>query len=855
MSSVAGTVRVVAPERRREPLVAAVGEHVAGASVAGADDVAAAGADDPAVLVLGALHDADPAAVLARAAEAVPGANLVVAPTSGDDAIARAAASHGARYVPTGEDPGAALGAAVGSALGDDRLATLQDVVDDLEAAGDAEAVSRVVVDAAVAMTGAAGAVMGVLRDGVVEPLAASDERFAAETRPFAPGEGWLGGTAISGETLVVDDAQSEPDVDPRLGTRAVVTVGRAGTCSLQVAATSPGAFDDADVQALELLASAANAALNALDAETSLRERRADFETLFEAVPEPLVNAHIDADDEPIIERVNEAFVETFGYDREAVVGASLDEFVVPEGRDAEAKDITASIRRGEPVQREAPRLTADGERMFRIRVESLAGGEDAAALAMYVDVTERRNREALLAELTDATAAIGAAGSAVEVCEAVAATADRLVGPQHYSCLLEEDGVLVPTVTSENLRAEWARPRSTSEGVTGRVHRTGTAMLVDDVESHPVAQATGPYLSGLVVPLGGHGTFAMVSEERAAFDAADLEVAQVLAAHAGDALDRIEREDAVETERERFDALAESIPEPVARVRLAVEGPLVRSVNSAFVDTFGYDESTMVGRDLNEFVVPRSDRERAEDLDEQLRANERVETELRRRTADGDRTFRVHAVPLAREGVDEAVVVYVDVTDQRRRIEFMERRLDRVTCLLDGLDDGAEDRLDALATVAGAGDPVEDPDRVALGEAVADAWRAVGGAERDLAVVDALPTVDGDADRVRELFERLLDARRDAGDELSVTVGTTTDPEGARPAGEGADPARPFGVYVADDGPPPADAMLADPPSGVAEGSYAVAAARTLAAAHGWRLRVVEGEAGGARFELRGF
>jgi signal transduction histidine kinase len=97
----------------------------------------------------------------------------------------------------------------------------------------------------------------------------------------------------------------------------------------------------------------------------------------------------------------------------------------------------------------------------------------------------------------------------------------------------------------------------------------------------------------------------------------------------------------------------------------------------------------------------------------------------------------------------------------------------------------------------------------------------------------------VEADPERLRELLENLLGNAVDHGGR-SVRVGATDE-----------------GFYVADDGPgvPPEEREQ------VFERSYTgddgntglgLTIVRRIAEAHGWTVRVVESEDGGARFEL---
>jgi signal transduction histidine kinase len=121
-------------------------------------------------------------------------------------------------------------------------------------------------------------------------------------------------------------------------------------------------------------------------------------------------------------------------------------------------------------------------------------------------------------------------------------------------------------------------------------------------------------------------------------------------------------------------------------------------------------------------------------------------------------------------------------------------------------------------------------------------DAWQSVETDRAALEVLDALPTVTADGDRLRRVFENLFrNAVEHAGEAVTVRVGALDD-----------------GFYVADDGPgvPPDErAAVFDPGHSTGDGGtgLGLAIVERVVAAHGWDLRLRSARGGGARFEVR--
>ncbi|PSP78627.1 hypothetical protein BRC81_07345 [Halobacteriales archaeon QS_1_68_20] len=131
------------------------------------------------------------------------------------------------------------------------------------------------------------------------------------------------------------------------------------------------------------------------VERETALREERDRFASLFESIPEAAVNVRLEGG-EPVVREVNSAFGSTFGYDPDRIVGESLNDLIVPPGREDEAERIDEVVSNGQNVAREVRRETADGMRDFLFRGQQFEREDGTVeGLGVYVDITERKQRE----------------------------------------------------------------------------------------------------------------------------------------------------------------------------------------------------------------------------------------------------------------------------------------------------------------------------------------------------------------------------------------------------------------------------------------------------------------------------
>jgi len=349
---------------------------------------------------------------------------------------------------------------------------------------------------------------------------------------------------------------------------------------------------------------------------------------------------------------------------------------------------------------------------------------------------------------------------------------------------------------------------------------------------------------------------------------------------------------DEAVRAERDHLLALFSNVPDPAIAYDYVDGEPIVHRVNDAFEETFGYDADRVVGESVDDFIVPPTAEAEAAELNERLQCGENVRREVTRETADGHRHFILHVVPIRLDAENvSGYAIYTDVTERREREAALERqneRLDEFASIVSHdlrnplsvaegyvalanetgemahLEKAAEalDRMDELVgdllSLARQGESVGETEPVSIEALARDAWESVDTGNAEL-VVDDDVTVDASATRTRELLENVFrnsveHGRRspeadDAGP-LTVRVGNA--------AFRGDDGVGENGFFVEDDG------------RGLPEGQrdrvfesgfttqengtgLGLAITKRIADAHGWEVRALAGDAGGARFEFK--
>jgi PAS domain S-box-containing protein len=177
------------------------------------------------------------------------------------------------------------------------------------------------------------------------------------------------------------------------------------------------------------------------------------------------------------------------------------------------------------------------------------------------------------------------------------------------------------------------------------------------------------------------GRGSEAVASEAIAAGVTAYVQKSsgsehyELLANRICNAVAKTRAERRVEHERDRFRTLFDRLSQPVAEVAYVDETPIVRGVNEAFEQRFGYEADTVVGDSLDAYIVPEAYRTEAEAINEHVRSGGSLEARsVTRKTADGTREFLLQNA-VYDDGTG-GFAIYTDVTERRERRRTLERQ-----------------------------------------------------------------------------------------------------------------------------------------------------------------------------------
>ncbi len=569
-------------------------------------------------------------------------------------------------------------------------LEALQETTNELMRAESADEIASVVMDATEHILDRSLAALRFYDDdsGTLELVAGTSEleENTGNIARIGPGNDILWQTYSDGEPIIVDDASRERipyDIDIEFGNSVVHPLGEHGL--LSVASPGDDELELAEIHLVHVLAATAEAALDRAARDRELEQTKTIVETIGDSV------YALDRDGTFIT--VNERLTEITGYDQDELVGEHASRVLTDESVERGRKRVRALV--SADVDRvatyEITLVTRDGERVpCEVNMTLLRGdGALEGSAGVVRDVSDRKRMErelvdhkAKIERLHEVASQLDDCESTVEIAElTVEAAADVL---EFDVCVVDraEGEYLIKEAVSSSLDGDFHRRIGVDKGVAGMTYRTGETYRFDDVRTVPAAEpGSAEFRSVLSVPIDGWGVFQTVSTEAGAFTREDEDLAELLLSHVTDALDRLEFEEQLRTERDRFAALFENVPDAVISARQSDGDAIAEAVNPAFEHVFGYEESALVDEPLHQFIVPSDGKPEAEAITQRSSRGEIVEAEVKRRTVDGLRDFMLRAVPVEmNESSSRTFGVYTDITDRKqrqKRVEILNRVL----------------------------------------------------------------------------------------------------------------------------------------------------------------------------------
>lgn len=377
------------------------------------------------------------------------------------------------------------------------------------------------------------------------------------------------------------------------------------------------------------------------------------------------------------------------------------------------------------------------------------------------FRDVSDRKYREQALSGLLDVTRDLMRADDEQAVATLVSDAATEILDHEFNGVRLydpERNELVVEAASLAETRETVPTADLDDDTFLGAVFETGESAIYDDLSAETDADYAF-VASAMVLPLGEFGTLSIGTAETAAFDDMDLWLAQLLAANATAAFERVRRQQ----DLERYEAVLESSEGMVCA--LDREGRLTL-VTDPLASLLGYDTEEMIGTVAGRLFAEGDAAEWHSYVDELLAGGRLVdafETTLAR--ADGtDIPVEIEVSRLTGDGETTGVVAVVrdigELVATRQRVSAQRERFRHLFASLP--DPVVEVRLDDRTVTASNGaftDVFGFESADVVGDPVEEFVVHPDGREREDTI--DFPAID-EQPRVREIERRTADGPR---------------------------------------------------------------------------------------------
>ena len=283
--------------------------------------------------------------------------------------------------------------------------------------------------------------------------------------------------------------------------------------------------------------------------AQEALRTSERRYKTLLDFVPYPIVLFTLDGR----VSYLNPAFTEDFGWTLEELRGQIIP--YVPSGLEKETSENIKKLFEERIILRyETQRLTKDGrilDVIFRAAVYSETGDEPSGELVILRDITQEKRISRINETLLRVSMALPEYSSLEGLLDYISVEVKELLDVEGALVILldeEKNELFFMAAAHDDLAAE-KRVKEvrfpSSEGISGKVIRTGEPIIVPDTSKDPNFYSIVDKMAGfktrslLDVPLRGRdriiGVLCVMNKNIGSFDNSDMELLNMIAGTVG--------------------------------------------------------------------------------------------------------------------------------------------------------------------------------------------------------------------------------------------------------------------------------------------------------------------------------
>ena len=257
-------------------------------------------------------------------------------------------------------------------------------------------------------------------------------------------------------------------------------------------------------------------------------------------------------------------------------------------------------------------------------------------------------------------------------EICKATVDAAESLLDFAICNVILVKEDQLIPVASSSKFKQE--KISISQKSIAARTYNEGRSIIIDDIQnSFEAVSIKNIYKSGISIPIGSYGVFQAAAYQRNYFSEDYLELAEILISHVTASLDIIYAQEKIKVQKSYFEQLFNNSTEAIV---LLDNKHQVIKVNKKFESLFGFKQSELLNKNIDDFILPEELVKRGEEYTRQVKRGEKVEGESIRKTKSGDKiNVHLQGFPINLENGQIGIYgLYRDITERKKREKQIE-------------------------------------------------------------------------------------------------------------------------------------------------------------------------------------